>query len=173
MAEKIILINPDKKEEVVEVTSIDPSTFLNYTPHEIILYFPKSKSVHFEDEKKDKEDEELKEGDEKDLKYETFTIPSQKGAYPRLTQSVVKLQETIGVFKFPVYNDHEFTGIENVPEVESDVNIIVSSFCGKYLANHPEKFKGRGVYSPLTDPENAVRDKEGKIIGTKAFTKHL
>jgi len=78
---------------------------------------------------------------------------------------VTSISEHIGeVDGIPVYQ-HGFGAVENMPEPVSDTIYLVSMVVGQALAG-----SGRtDIYGPDTSPAGAVRDAEGRIIGTRGL----
>lgn len=67
----------------------------------------------------------------------------------------------------PVTAAPEYTDVEGFPEGESfGSDILVSLVVGQYLQLYPEEYPG-AVYGPDTGPTGGVRDKDGKILGTR------
>jgi len=81
------------------------------------------------------------------------------GRVARVKSRQVKVGEVNGI---PVYKT-EFTDIENLPDPQPNTIYIVSLLV---LQACPHR---RDLVAPDTSPQGAVRDPEGRIIGTRGF----
>lgn len=90
------------------------------------------------------------------------TYPSS-GNVARVATKSVKVGEIDGI---PVY-EQTYGKIEGLPKPQKGVFYI-----GSLIVREAAKQQGRkDVISPDTSPEGAVRDNEGRIIGTRGFVR--
>jgi len=90
-------------------------------------------------------------------------VVKPSGKVARVTVKRKKIGEINGI---PVYRN-EFSEVEGLPFPKRGVIYIVS-----ILVQQALKLRGikrKDVVSPDTSPEGVVRDKNGKIVGTKGF----
>ena len=85
------------------------------------------------------------------------------GQVARATARRKKIGEINGI---PVYRN-EFSEVEGLPKPKRGVIYIVSSLVQQALKLRG--IKRKDVVSPDTSPEGVVRDKNGRILGTKGF----
>ena len=105
-----------------------------------------------------------------DIHVAGITFPASKTIL-RLTNAP---NPVIGTFEIApdtvvdVVGEPKYIGLEpdTLPDPLPRV-IIVSSLVGEYLSMHPEIFPGTEIVSPDTSPGFVIRDKDGRIAGTK------
>jgi len=85
------------------------------------------------------------------------------GQVARATARRKKIGEINGI---PVYRN-EFSEVEGLPKPKRGVIYIVSSLVQQALKLRG--IKRKDIVSPDTSPEGVVRDKNGRILGTKGF----
>lgn len=116
----------------------------NFTPHEIVIMGPV----------------EGTEGEYKPL----LRIPPEDHA-PLRVVFIPKQRATVEVdgITIPIYQ-YTYSRVENLPPREDGVMYIVSGIMLDYLPDDRDDF-----LAPDTDPDSAIRDQEGRIIGVKRF----
>lgn len=78
-----------------------------------------------------------------------------------------QIHDDITVVSAPVY-----TGVDRPKLIEDDMtDIIVSMPVAQYMIQQPEWAHLR-IFCPDTGPHGAVRDKDGRIVGTKRLVQY-